>query len=54
MGDHTEAWENKDVDFGVSEESEQVLVKDRVSSAGRVKEGSVQVSVCQKHGNSSG
>lgn len=41
VGDYTEAWENKNVDFGVPEEPEQVLVKDGVSPAGRVKEGSV-------------
>jgi len=41
VGDHAETWENKDIDFGVPEESEQVLVKDGVSPTGRVKEGGV-------------
>jgi len=41
VGNHTEAWENKDINFRVPEESEQVLVKDRVSPTGRVKEGGV-------------
>lgn len=51
MGDHAESGEDKNVDFGVSKESEEVLVKDGVSPSGRVKEGGVKVSVCKEHGN---
>lgn len=51
MGDHAESGEDKNVDFGVPKESEEVLVKDGVSSSGRVKEGGVKVSVCKEHGN---
>jgi len=39
--DHAEAGKDKNVDFGVSEESEQVLVKNRVSSSCRVEESGV-------------
>lgn len=41
MGDNTEAWQDKDIYFGVPKESEEVLVKDGVSSASRVEEGGV-------------
>lgn len=39
--DYTEAREDEDIDFRVSEESEQMLVQDWVSSAGGVKEGGI-------------
>lgn len=45
MGNHPEAWENKDVNFGVAEESEQVLIQDWVSPSGRIEKGGVKVSV---------
>ena len=51
MGDHAESGEDKNVDFGVSKESEEVLVKDGVSSPGRVKEGCVKVSVREEYSN---
>lgn len=47
MGDYSEAWENKNIHFGVAEESEQVLVEDRISSSGRIKECCVQITVGQ-------
>lgn len=45
MGDYPEARKNKNIDFWVTEESEEVLVENGVSSAGRVEEGRVKVSV---------
>ena len=41
MGNHAKAWQNKDVYFRVSEESEQMLVKDWVSPTCGIKEGCV-------------
>lgn len=41
MGDHSESGEDKNINFWVAEESEQVLIKDWVSSSGRIKEGGV-------------
>jgi hypothetical protein len=41
MGDYSESWKNKNVDFGVAEESEEVLVKNGVSPSSRVEEGSI-------------
>jgi len=54
VGDHSEARENKNVNFWVTEESEEVLIENRISSACGVKESGVQVSVSKKHCNSSG
>lgn len=39
--DDTKAWEDEDINFGVPKESEEVLVKDGVSSASGVEEGGV-------------
>lgn len=49
MGDYTKAREDKDIDFRVTKESEQMLVKDRVPPSSRVKEGCIKVSVCEKY-----
>lgn len=54
VGNHAEAWENQNIDFGVAEESEQVLIKNGVTSSSRVKEGGVKVSVCEEHCNTGG
>lgn len=51
MGDHTKPWENKNVDFGVAKESEQVLIQDGVTPSCGVKEGCIKVTICQKHGD---
>lgn len=51
VGNHAEAGEDENVDFGVPKESEEVLVKDGVSSTGRVKEGGVEVSIRKEHGD---
>lgn len=52
VGDHAESGEDKNVYFRVSEESEKMLVKNRVSPSCRVKEGGVEVTVREKHGDS--
>jgi len=51
---HSEAWKNKNIYLWVTKESEEVLVEDRVPSPCWVKEGCVEVSVGEEHGNSSG
>ena len=45
MANDTETWKDKDVNFRVPEESEQVLVKNGVPSTDRVKENSLEVTV---------
>jgi len=45
--------EDENVYFWVSEESEQVLVKNWVSSPRRIKESGVEVSICEEHSNPS-
>jgi hypothetical protein len=52
MGNYSEGWKNKDIDFRVSEESEEVLVKDWIPSPYGVEECSVKISVCKKYSNS--
>jgi len=54
MTDDTETGKNKNVDFWMTEESEQMLVKNRVSSASRVKEHGFEITVHQQHRNSTG
>lgn len=41
MGDHSEPWEDENVDLRVSEEPKEVLVKDGVTTPSRVEEGGV-------------
>lgn len=41
MRDDAEAWEDKNIDFRVAKESEQMLIENWVSASGRVKEGSI-------------
>lgn len=41
MGDDSKSGQDKDIDFRVAEESEQVLVQDGVSSSCGVKKSSV-------------
>jgi len=35
----------------MTEESEEVLIENRVTASGGVKEGGIEVSVCEEHGN---
>ena len=51
VGDHSKAGQDEDVHLWVSEESEEVLVKNGVSSPCRVKESCVQVTVGEEHCN---
>jgi hypothetical protein len=53
VANDTEGRKNKNVNFRVTEESEQVLVQDRVSATIRVKEDGFEVSIHKKHGNGS-
>lgn len=46
MGDNAKSGENKNIHFGVTKESEEVLIEDGVPSAGGVKKGGVEVAVC--------
>ena len=46
--------QDHDVDFGVAEEPEQVLVEDRVAAAGGIEERRAEVAVGQQHGDGAG
>lgn len=45
VGNHAKPGKNKNIDFGVAKESEQVLIKDWVSSTCGVEEGCVKVTI---------
>ena len=45
MANDTEGRHNDDVDFGVTEEPQDVLVQDRVAAASRIKEGRAEITV---------
>jgi len=52
VANNTEARNYKDVDLGMAEESEQVLVKNWVTAARWVEEAGIKVPVRQEHSNS--
>lgn len=54
MRNSAKSWEDENIDFRMAEESEKMLVENWVSSARRVEEGGIEVSVCQKYCDSSG
>lgn len=51
MTDNTEARQNENVDFRMAKESEEVLVKNGISAASRIKEDGFEVTIHEKHGN---
>lgn len=51
MTNNTKTGKNKNVDLRVPEESEKVLVEDRVSSTNGVEEYSFEVTIKKEHGN---
>jgi hypothetical protein len=51
LADDAEGRQDHDVDLGVTEEPEDVLVHDGVTAAGRVEEGGTEVTVGQRHGD---
>jgi hypothetical protein len=53
LAQDSESRKNKDINFRVTEEPEEVLVEDRVSAGRRVVESSVEITVGQKSGNTS-
>jgi hypothetical protein len=53
MANNTECGEDKDINFGVTEESEKVLVKDRIATASWVEEDGFEVTIHKKHRNCS-
>ena len=52
VGDHAKSGKDKDVDFRVTEESEEVLIKDRVPPSCRVEKGSIEVTVGKEYSDS--
>lgn len=53
LTNNSKSWENKDIHFGVSEKSEKMLVKNRISSSGRIKEYGFKVTIHKKHSDGS-
>ena len=51
LTDHPEPGNDHDVDFGMAEEPEQVLVEDDIAAGARIEEGRAEVTVGQKHGD---
>jgi hypothetical protein len=51
LADDAEARQDHDVDFGVAEEPEQVLVEDRVTAASRIEERRAEVAIGDQHGD---
>ena len=49
LGDHAERRQDHDVDLGVPEEPENVLVHDRVAATGCEEEARAEELVCQQH-----
>ena len=54
MADDAEGRQDHDVDLGVAEEPENVLVHHWVAAAGRVKETGAKVAISQCHGDGAG
>ncbi|KAG1082862.1 hypothetical protein G6F40_014968 [Rhizopus arrhizus] len=54
LADHAEGGQDHDVDLGVPEEPEHVLVQDGVAAGGRVEEARAEVAVGQHHGDGRG
>src|SRR3546814_17433372 len=50
----TKARKDHDVNFGVTEEPEQMLIKDRIATASRIIEGGAEIAICEPHGDASG
>src|SRR3546814_10034332 len=50
----TKARKDHDVNFGVTEETEQMLIKDRIATASRSIEGGAEIAICEQHGDASG
>ena len=51
LADHAEARQDHDVDLGVAEEPEQMLVEHRIAAARGVEEGRAEIAVGQQHGD---
>src|SRR3546814_20803842 len=50
----TKARKDHDVNFGVTEEPEQMLIKERIATASRIIEGGAEIAICEQHGDASG
>jgi len=46
LGDHSKAGKNENVHLWMTKKSEEVLVKNGISTPRRIKEGGVEVPVC--------
>lgn len=43
---NTKAWKNKNINLRMAKESEKMLVKNRITPTGRIKERSIKITVC--------
>jgi len=53
MTNNPEGWQDQDIDFWMTKESEEMLVQNRVTTPSRVEKRCIKVSVCQQHRDSS-
>ena len=51
LADNAKGWQDHDVHFGVTKEPEQMLIQDRITACGCVKESTAKVTVNQQHGD---
>ncbi len=54
VADDAEARDDENVDLGVAEEPEQMLVEDRIAAAGRVEERGAEVAIREQHRDGAG
>ncbi len=54
LADHPETREDHDVNLGVTEEPEQMLVEHRIAAAGGIEEGGAEIAIGQQHRDSGG
>ena len=54
MADDAKARQNHDVHFRVTEEPEEMLIEDRITAIGRIKEGRAEITIGQQHRDRAG
>ncbi len=54
MRDNAKTGQDQNVHFGMTEEPEQMLEQDRITTKFRGEEGRIKVTVCQQHGDRTG
>ena len=53
LADHSETGQDHNVHFGVTEEPEQMLIKNWIAAASRIEEGCAKITIGNQHGDRS-